>query len=85
MISFDVNFEELSSLMQGLVKLLLKVTMSLGNNTIDKEQVGQYNMSMVPLLLLLLDDVVFLLLPFYAAFKEWVINFIVTVIENYSN
>ena len=70
MISFDVPFEELSSLMQGLVKLLLKVTMSLGNNTIDKEQVGQYNMSMVPLLLLLLDDVVFLLLPFYAAFKE---------------
>ena len=57
--------------MQGPVKLFLKVTVSLGDKKTENERVGNYYTEMVLLLLIL----------FAADVKEWVLNFIVPVIE----
>ena len=60
--------------MQGPVKLFLKVTVSLGDKKTENERVGNYYTEMVLLLLIL----------FAADVKEWVLNFIVPVIEKWA-
>ena len=67
---FVADVSKLFLLMQGLVKIFSKLTASLGNNNIENECGGKDYMSMVPLLLLMFDAVVFLLILFAADIQE---------------
>ena len=71
---FAASIWKLLSLTQGMVKLFSKVTISLGNNNIEKEWGGKYETDMVGLLLILFDDSVFLPLLFADAFQKFVLK-----------
>ena len=53
---FDAAVSKSSLLMQGLMEIFLKVTVSLGNNKIKNERSSKDDTEMVPLWLLLFDD-----------------------------
>ena len=55
LIIFTDAILKLLLLMQGMVKLSLKLTVSLGDKNTNKEWGGEDNTEMVPLLLLLFD------------------------------
>ena len=69
---------------RGWWTYFLKVTESSGNNNINNEEGGKDDIAMVLLLLLLLNAYMLLLLLFDAAIKDWILNFIVAVIEKYA-
>ena len=81
MLIFTCAIWKFYSLNQGMVKLFSKVTVSSVNN-IEKERVGKNDTAMVPLLPLLFGVSVLMLIMFAAAVQEWVLNFIVPIIEN---
>ena len=58
---------KLLSLTQGLVQIFAEVIVLFGDDNIEKEQGGQYYMTIVSLLLILFDDYVFIFLLFAAA------------------
>ena len=55
---FDASVSKLLLLVQGLVKLFLKMIASSGNSNIDKEWGGIYDTSMVLLFLIMFGDAV---------------------------
>ena len=85
LILFDADVWKLSLLTEGMVKIFLKVTLSLANNNINNEYISKDYTPMVPLLIIMFDYYLLMMLIFSDAIQEWVLNFIVPVIEKCAN